>query len=289
MTVRPGRAPLTSSWCRKIRLGDNPETCHSEQKNSCKQNLHLEKKRKRIKTGDATLQIEGYRPECCISTMIYSKDTLFWSETLEIREKTGSQEQRQRHRDMLVWKTLVFPKTDRQGVQRRKEEEQMLKRSIFAILTGFIHSHLSYFTNHHENLSCFTQFYHRMAAQASSFPVNLWPWLNSKVSQTGIKLYGLVVLNIRAGLKQISPQVCGHMTMLSVYFTSVEFSPLNSTCAKQVVTTCWISSKSITTYLNLWENGHWLFFFFFFFFFGLSLIQLCPWMKIKVTQPNTKM
>ena len=30
------------------------------------------------------LQIEGSRPEWCILSMIYSRDTPFWSETLEI-------------------------------------------------------------------------------------------------------------------------------------------------------------------------------------------------------------
>ena len=33
---------------------------------------------------DAHSYIEGSRPECCISSMIYSRDTLLWSGTLDM-------------------------------------------------------------------------------------------------------------------------------------------------------------------------------------------------------------
>ena len=39
----------------------------------------------------------------------------------------------------------------------QKQEEQMLKRSIFTILTGLLHSHLPYINNHHKHFSCFVQ------------------------------------------------------------------------------------------------------------------------------------
>ena len=38
-----------------------------------------------------------------------------------------------------------------------RQEEQMLTWSIFAILTGLLHSHLLWIINHHKHLSCFMQ------------------------------------------------------------------------------------------------------------------------------------
>ena len=48
---------------------------------------------------------------------------------------------------------------------KRKQEEQMLIQSIFAILTGLLHGHLPYKINHHQHLSSFMQLYNRRTAQ----------------------------------------------------------------------------------------------------------------------------
>ena len=53
--------------------------------------------------------------------------------------------------------------------QKDQQEEQMLKRSIFAILTGLLHSHLPYTINHHKHLSSFMQIYNKMIAQVLVF------------------------------------------------------------------------------------------------------------------------
>ena len=51
-----------------------------------------------------------------------------------------------------------------QNKQTNKQEEQMLNRSIFPILTELLHSHLPYIINHHEHLSYFMQLYNTMTA-----------------------------------------------------------------------------------------------------------------------------
>ena len=49
------------------------------------------------------------------------------------------------------------------------QEEQMLNRSISAILTGLLYCHLPYRINHHEDLSCFMQLYNTINAQVLAF------------------------------------------------------------------------------------------------------------------------
>ena len=49
------------------------------------------------------------------------------------------------------------------------QEEQMLKRSIFAILTRLLYSHLPYTINNHEHMSCFMQLYNRMTEWQNDF------------------------------------------------------------------------------------------------------------------------
>ena len=99
------------------------------------------------------------------------------------------------------------------------QEEEMIKWSIFAIPRGLLHthSHLPYIFNHHEHFSCFMQLYNRMTTHFYTFPVSLWPWVNIKVVQTGIKLKSLVASS--------------HMRMINIYdkITLVEFSPLDLT------------------------------------------------------------
>ena len=56
------------------------------------------------------------------------------------------------------------------NVSTQTQEEQMLKRPIFAILTGILYSHFPKIINHHDYLSCFMQLYSRMTAQVQTFP-----------------------------------------------------------------------------------------------------------------------
>ena len=51
--------------------------------------------------------------------------------------------------------------------------------------TGFLHSHLVYILSHHEHFSCFLQLYNIITRSVLAF---LWPWVDIKVIQTGIKL-----------------------------------------------------------------------------------------------------
>ena len=76
-------------------------------------------------------------------------------------------------------------------LKRKKQEERMYKPSTFAILTGLLRSRLPYIINHHEHFSCFMQPYNTM----TTFTVSLWPWVNVKVIQTGIKLYSFVMFS----------------------------------------------------------------------------------------------
>ena len=134
----------------------------------------------------------------------------------------------------------------------------MLKWSIFTILSDFF-SHLPFVMNHHKHLSCFM-------TTASSFPVILWPWMNIKVIQTGIKLQSLVVFSILRCLKQTSQ----HTMMLNIWNkrpnTQCYTYMFKKSCQKtstswivlvqkknlawaatnqQIVATCWITHKSI--------------------------------------------
>ena len=52
--------------------------------------------------------------------------------------------------------------------RRIKKEEQMLKWSIFTILTGFLCSHLPHIINHCEYLSYFIPWYNRMITQVQA-------------------------------------------------------------------------------------------------------------------------
>ena len=52
-----------------------------------------------------------------------------------------------------------------------------------------------------------------------SFSMTLWPWVNIKIIQTGIKLRSLVVSSIIPSLKQIGLQVSWHRLMLNISFT----------------------------------------------------------------------
>ena len=66
-----------------------------------------------------------------------------------------------------------------------KQKVQMLKRSIFNVLTGFLHSNLPYIINHHIYLSCFMQLYNRMNAQVLVF---LYP-CDFELTSRSVKLY----------------------------------------------------------------------------------------------------
>ena len=61
--------------------------------------------------------------------------------------------------------------------KEKKQEEQMVKQSIFAILMGLLYSHLSYIINHHPT----SEFLHATVRHndytSISFPVTLWPWV----------------------------------------------------------------------------------------------------------------
>ena len=50
-----------------------------------------------------------------------------------------------------------------------KQEEQMFRKSIFTILAGFPHSHLSYIINLSECLGDFMPLYNRMVTQLPAF------------------------------------------------------------------------------------------------------------------------
>ena len=70
---------------------------------------------------------------------------------------------------MLKNTTTTNKKTNNKKQSKKKKdkrrEEQMLKLSIFAILTALLHSYLPYVIKHHEHLSRFMQLYNRMNAQ----------------------------------------------------------------------------------------------------------------------------
>ena len=53
---------------------------------------------------------------------------------------------------------------------------------------------------------------------SSRFHVTLWLWVNTKLIQTGIKVYSLAVLSIVPSLKQIGSQVFPHRLRIKVYF-----------------------------------------------------------------------
>ena len=130
--------------------------------------------------------------------------------------------------------------------------------------TGLFHSHLLYIIKTIMD-NWVASYNFTMTAKIQAF---LWPCVNTKVIQTGIKLQSLVMPSIRPRLKQIGLHVSRHRTMLTVSFIkSCQQSslPLNYlhknrfsislyiTCTKinlawastnqQVVTTDWISSK----------------------------------------------
>ena len=50
------------------------------------------------------------------------------------------------------------------------KQDHMLKRSIFAILSGFLHHHLPYIINDHDHLSGFMQVCNGMTVQVPAFP-----------------------------------------------------------------------------------------------------------------------
>ena len=55
------------------------------------------------------VQIEGFRPEWCISSMIYSRDIPFWSETLKILYNQQKQSSSTTSRNRLLQTTKVLP------------------------------------------------------------------------------------------------------------------------------------------------------------------------------------
>ena len=60
--------------------------------------------------------------------------------------------------------------TNCQTILWEKEEQQMLKQSIFAILTRFLSSHISYIIDHYECPSYFMPLYSEITAQVPAFP-----------------------------------------------------------------------------------------------------------------------
>ena len=64
---------------------------------------------------------------------------------------------------------------------------------------------------------------------SSSFPMILWPWVKTKVIQTGNKLQSLVFSSIIPSSKQISSQVSQQRMMVNASYkiTSAQLSPLN--------------------------------------------------------------
>ena len=101
--------------------------------------------------------------------------------------------------------------------KNKKQEEQMLKRSIFARLSGLLGSHLLYIINHDEHLSCFMQLFKRMTAWVPAFLQSCdleWTSRSFKLEWN----CSLVVLSITPSLQQIGSQVSWHMTMLNVCF-----------------------------------------------------------------------
>ena len=111
----------------------------------------------------------------------------------------------------------------------------MLKRSIFSILTGLLHSHLIYIINLHEHLGCFMQLYNRMTPHVllSRNPVTLCEhrghsnW-NQNVQFSSIKHHTKFEIN----------RVASALTNYDVVrifhkITSADFSPLNVTCARR--------------------------------------------------------
>ena len=69
-----------------------------------------------------------------------------------------------------------------------KQEEQMLEKSIIAIIKGLLWSHLSYINPPSRTLGLVHATLQQNDCKSSSFPVTLWPWLKFKVIQTGIIL-----------------------------------------------------------------------------------------------------
>ena len=51
-----------------------------------------------------------------------------------------------------------------------------------------------------------------------TFPVTLWPWVNIKIIQIGIKLLSLIVFSTIPSLKQTTSQVSWYITTLNIYF-----------------------------------------------------------------------
>ena len=82
------------------------------------------------------------------------------------RKKRGKKLNPKYDNDFVVLSSTVFQKQKK----RNKQEQKMLKQSIFTIITGLLHSHFPYIINHHKHLDCCMQLYNRMTAQVLSCP-----------------------------------------------------------------------------------------------------------------------
>ena len=61
-----------------------------------------------------------------------------------------------------------------------KQEEQMLKQSIFIILTRFLSSHLPCITNNCKCSGFFMPFFQQSDSTSSTFLITLWPWVKPR-------------------------------------------------------------------------------------------------------------
>ena len=111
--------------------------------------------------------------------------------------------------------------------KKSKQEEQMLKRSIFAALTGLLHSHIPYLCSQPSRTSkLLNTTLQQNDCTNSSFLVIMWP---------GIKLQILVVFSIIPTLKQIGLSV-QHIHYIKIM--SAGFSPLNITLCQKKPNIC---------------------------------------------------
>ena len=117
------------------------------------------------------------------------------------------------HRHYFFKGIKNFPRS----LYQSRTEEQMLKRSIFAILTGLPLSHFPYIIDHDERSSCFMQLYNEwlhtflLSRNLVTFSDHhVHPNWNQTVQGSSVKDH--------TSVNQIGSQVSWHMAMLNVDF-----------------------------------------------------------------------